>query len=117
VGSGGEGQQGRGNEMITRIETQSRKKAKLTRFMDVMDFQILLLTGLVLPFSLWFFLGVPFGYSLVVVVVYMIWMIKFKIDKPAGYWSHYLNFKLRGSLWSAYSGLQTPKSYYLGLRK
>ena len=103
--------------MITRIETQSRKKAKLTRFMDVMDFQILLLTGLVLPFTLWFFAGIPFGYSMLVVVLYIIWMMNFKIDKPAGYWDHYLSYKLRGSLWSAYNGLNVPKRWYADLRK
>jgi hypothetical protein len=101
--------------MVTRIETQSRKKAKLTPYMDIMDFQILLLTALILPMALWLLFGVTFHFSGILPLCYFIWMLRFKVGKPAGYWNHWLNKKLRGKNWTGYSN-QIPHPSYLELR-
>ena len=96
--------------MLVKLETQSRKKAKLTRFFDVMDFQILLLTGLIVPFLGWFFLGLKYWITMWPAILFIIWLVRFKIDKPSGYWSHFLNFQPRGKQWTGYNGYNTaPK--------
>jgi hypothetical protein len=97
--------------MIVRIETQSRKKAKLTPYMDIMDFQLLLLTGLIVPMSLWLILGIPWQLSAILPVSYVIWMAKFKVGKPSGYWNHWLNYRLRGKQWTGYSHQLIPPVY------
>lgn len=97
--------------MVVKFEVQSRKKPKLNRFMDIMDFQILLLTGLVIPFGIWYITGLNWTYTLWFVLLYIIWMFKFKIDKPPGYWNHYIAFHLRGKNWSSRGG-STPKQIF-----
>jgi hypothetical protein len=101
--------------MLVKIETQSRKRAKLTRYFDVMDFQILLITGLVIPFSLWMIAGVTYYYTFWMVLSYIVWMALFKIDKPSGYWNHWLNYRLRGKFWTGYH--QDPNPIYKKLKK
>jgi hypothetical protein len=103
--------------MLTKIETQSRKKAKLTRFFDVMDFQILLLTGLIIPFLGWFFLGLQYWVTMWPSILFIIWLAKFKIDKPSGYWNHFVNFSLRGKQWTGYNGYNLANKEYSRIRK
>lgn len=98
--------------MLTRIETQSRKKAKLTPYMDILDFQIILLSGLILPFIVWMFTGYGMIYSMWIVLVYIVWMFYFKIDKPPGYWNHFLNHKTRGKAWVAYNPTQAKDVWF-----
>jgi hypothetical protein len=102
--------------MLIRIETQSRKKAKLTPYMDVMDFQLILLTGLVLPLAIWLLTGLNWKFTLWIPASYLGWMIAFKINKPSGYWNHWLNHKLRGKHWSAYSNQTIPEEF-INLKK
>lgn len=102
--------------MLTKIETQSRKKAKLTPYMDVMDFQLILLLGFVVPFVIWLFTGMGFAYTCFLVIGYIIWMMLFKVNKPAGYWNHYLSYNLRGKGWTAYSDSR-PEEQYLQMRR
>jgi hypothetical protein len=97
--------------MLIEIQTQSRKKPKLNRFMDVQDLQILLLLGLVVPYLLWWFVGIDFLYGWPPVVLYIAWMVRFKIDRPAGYWKHWLSHQLRGQHWSARNGTITKNCY------
>ena len=101
--------------MLVRIETQSRKKAKLNRYMDIMDFQILLLSGLVLPFSLWLLFGLTAFETIWLCIGYILWMSFFKINKPSGYWSHWLSYQMRGKLWTGYNG-QLPHPAYPKIR-
>jgi sterol desaturase/sphingolipid hydroxylase (fatty acid hydroxylase superfamily) len=102
--------------MLTKIETQSRKKAKLTRYFDVTDFQILLLVSLIVPFLAWFLIGLGPLWSMWPAILFVTWLINFKIDKPSGYWSHFLNHRLRGKLWTGYNGYNTAKKEYLDIK-
>lgn len=96
--------------MLTKIETQARKKAKLTPYMDVMDFQIILLTGLVAPMAVWLLTGLTWKYTIWFVVAYSLWILRFKINKPSGYAMHFWKFMIRGKAWSGYSGAEaTPE--------
>lgn len=90
--------------MLTKIETQARKKAKLTPYMDVMDFQIILVTGLVLPMAVWMLTGLTWYYTVWLVLAYIFWIARFKINKPDGYGYHFWKFKLRGKCWTGYVG-------------
>ena len=101
--------------MTIKFEVQARKKPKLNRYMDIADFQFLLLTGMVIPFGLWYVFGVDWLYTFWVVVLYILWMFKFKIDKPNGYWSHWVNFQLRGKAWSTFKP-EPPPTRYFGLK-
>lgn len=101
--------------MLTKIETLARKKAKLTAYMDVMDFQIVLLTGLVLPMAVWLLTGLGWGYTFWVVLAYIAWMLGFKINKPSGYGKHYFHFKIRGKAWTGYGGTP-PNPVHQALR-
>lgn len=90
--------------MLTRIQTQARKKAKLTPYMDVMDFQIILLTGLVLPMAIFMVTGLTWWYTVWPLLIYIWWIANFKINKPSGYGLHFWKFKIRGKAWTAYAG-------------
>lgn len=103
--------------MLTKIETQARKKAKLTRYMDVLDFQIILLLGLIFPFMVWFFLGLGPIVSMWPFALFIAWLIKFKVDKPEGYWSHYVSHHLRGKSFTGYNGFNHPKDSYAKLKE
>lgn len=94
--------------MLTRLETQSRKKAKLTPYMDVMDFQLLLFFGLVLPLIIWLLSGITWKGTFWIPIAYTLWMVRFKVGKPPGYWQHWLSFQLRGKLWTCYSNSPIP---------
>jgi hypothetical protein len=103
--------------MLTKIETQARKKAKLTRYMDVLDFQLILVLGLIFPFMVWFFLGVgPLG-SIWPAVIFIAWLLMFKVDKPSGYWSHYVSHNIRGKSFTGYNGYFHAKEYYTKLKE
>jgi hypothetical protein len=102
--------------MLVKLETQARKKAKLTRYLDVIDFQIILLTLLVLPTALWMIFGLSGFYTIWGAVGYVIWMGIFKIGKPAGYWTHWLSFQFRGRHWTGYNGT-TPTPVYYDIRR
>jgi hypothetical protein len=102
--------------MLVVIQTQARKKAKLTPYFDVMDFQIILLTGLVIPGACWFILGIPWAYTVWMVVLYGAWISMFKINKPAGYGSHFWKHVLRGKAWTAY-GNEAPHPELSKLRE
>jgi len=102
--------------MLTKIETQARKKAKLTRYMDVIDFQIILLLSLIVPFTVWFFLGLGPLYSMWPAIIFVAWLVRFKVDKPSGYWSHFVSHNLRGKSFVGYNGLHEPKDCYKKLR-
>lgn len=97
--------------MVTKFEVQSRKKPKLNHYMDIMDFQIILISGMVIPFLLWYVTGISFMYSCVLVLSYIFWMMKFKVDKPDGYWTHWLSFKIRGKAWTCQTGQLPPPLY------
>jgi len=101
--------------MIVKIEVQARKKPKLNRFMDVFDLQMLLLLGFVVPYVIWFFSGVDYFKTCIFVILYIAWLIMFKIDKPPGYWNHWLSYHMRGKFWSARNG-RTPEPTYLHLK-
>lgn len=103
--------------MLTKIETQARKKAKLTRYMDVLDFQLILLLTLILPFLAWFFLGIGPLVSIWPAVIFIAWLLKFKVDKPSGYWNHYVSHNLRGKNFTGYSGFNEPKDCFKNLRR
>jgi hypothetical protein len=103
--------------MLTKIETQARKKAKLTRYMDVLDFQLILLLSLVLPFMLWFFLGLGPLFSLWPAALFIAWLIRFKVDKPSGYWSHFVSHQLRGKNFTGYNGYFPAKQCYTRLKE
>jgi hypothetical protein len=102
--------------MLTKIETQARKKAKLTPYMDVLDFQIILLSGLVLPMAIWLLTGLGWVYTIWIVVIYMGWILMFKINKPSGYGLHFWKFKIRGKAWTAYGGAE-PEAAHKALRE
>lgn len=97
--------------MVVKFEVQSRKKPRLNHYMDIMDFQMILLSVLVVPFLLWYLTGVGFQYTFVLGLSYICWMMKFKVDKPDGYWSHWLSFNLRGKAWTCQTGQVPPKVY------
>ena len=101
--------------MLIKIETQSRKKAKLTPYMDVMDFQIILLLGLVAPMAVWILTGLDWKYSFWMVAVYIWWIGFFKIGKPSGYGGHYWKYMIRGKAWTGYTG-GFAKPIYASLR-
>lgn len=90
--------------MLTKIETQARKKAKLTPYMDVMDFQIVLVSGLVLPMAAYMLTGLGWAYTSWLVIAYIFWIAKFKINKPAGYGYHFWKYRIRGKTWTGYAG-------------
>jgi hypothetical protein len=95
----------------TKIETQARKKAKLTPYMDVMDFQIILLTGLVIPFAIWLLTGIEWVYTVWLVLGYTAWMITFKVGKASGYSQHWWKYHLRGKAWTGYSQGNPPEGW------
>jgi hypothetical protein len=103
--------------MLTKIETQARKKAKLTRYMDVLDFQLILLLGLIFPFMVWFFLGYGPLVSAWPVLLFIAWLMKFKVDKPSGYWSHFVSHHLRGKSFTGYNGFNYPQEGYTRIKK
>jgi hypothetical protein len=103
--------------MLTKIETQARKKAKLTRYMDVLDFQLILSLGLILPFMVWFFLGYGPEVSIWPAVIFIAWLLRFKVDKPSGYWSHFVSHILRGKSFTGYNGYNEPKECYAKLKE
>lgn len=102
--------------MLTKIETQARKKAKLTRYMDVMDFQLILLLVLIIPFLAWFFIGVGPLFSIWPAVLFIVWLLRFKVDKPSGYWSHYVSHNLRGKNFTGYNGFYEAKECFKKLK-
>ena len=101
--------------MLTKIETQARKKAKLTPYMDVLDFQIILLSGLVVPMAIWMLVGLPWKYTVWIVLAYFAWIWRFKINKPSGYAVHFWKHKIRGKAWAGYSG-EAAKPEMLSIR-
>jgi hypothetical protein len=101
--------------MVVKFEVQARKKPKLNRFMDIMDFQLILLTCMVIPFALWYIFGITWAYTFWLGLSYILWMMKFKIDKPNGYWGHWLNYQLRGKTWSTFKP-EPPPLRFTGLK-
>lgn len=101
--------------MVVKFEVQARKKPKLNAYMDVWDFQMILLTVLIIPFVIWYTTGVSIKYTWVFGVGYIMWMYKFKIDKPLGYWTHWLSFKFRGKAWTMGNG-QLPNENYQDIK-
>lgn len=88
--------------MLIKIETLANKQAKLSKYFDFMDFQLLALTGFLMPVVTWATLDLPYSFTCWPGFIYLFWLLKFKANKPKGYWSHWLRFKLRSKHWTAY---------------
>jgi hypothetical protein len=86
--------------MLVKIETQARKKSKLNPYLDVFDLQMILVLGLALPVGLKAAIGIKFEYTIWGLLLYILWMAAFKINKPERYFTHWLNKRCRGRRWT-----------------
>ena len=100
--------------MVTKFETQARKKPKLNKYIDLMDFQIILVVGLFGPVIAWYLTGVNVLVAWIPIVCYMVWIGKYKINKPLGYGFHMITYRARSGHWTAVAK-NKPKKLYLEL--
>ena len=89
-------------QIAIKIENHARSsEIEIVKGINTSDFGILLASVAFLPLAGNHFLGLDWKMMLLPGVVYLLYVLRFKVGKPRSYFRHYLSYKFRDTLWRA----------------
>lgn len=85
--------------MLITFDTKASNVARVAKYIDAFDMFVFLVTGLIIPQFLNYVNDYPWSRTLWMPALYFGFILRFKLNRPKGYFYSWLNFKLRGNLY------------------